>query len=226
MSESLLGSSSSLVPGTRFGAYEILERLGAGGMGEVYRARDTRLGREVALKTIMLDRSTQRDAIERFEQEARAASSLNHPNIVTIYELGQLYGTHYIAMELVIGRTVRDLLASGAIPFHQVADVAAQLSNALAKAHESGIAHRDLKPENVIISADGVSKIIDFGLAKLLFAPQDEAFDASTAIEGYTEEFAAQQQQPGTSDGTNRSPVTRVGAVVGSVGYMSPEQAM
>jgi serine/threonine protein kinase len=112
-------ASFTLSPGTRFGSYEILQRLGAGGMGEVYRAKDTRLDREVAIKTLSLDRGSQPEALSRFEQEARAACALNHPNIVTIYELGQVNGTHYIAMELVLGETVRALLATGPIPFRE-----------------------------------------------------------------------------------------------------------
>ncbi|HZD32214.1 MAG TPA: serine/threonine-protein kinase, partial [Candidatus Angelobacter sp.] len=155
---------STLSPGSRLGVYEILQPLGAGGMGEVYRARDTRLGREAAIKTLSLDNQSP-EAILRFQQEARSASALNHPNIVTIYELGNVQGTHYIAMELVSGETVRELIASGSIPFRRVIVIAAQISDALAKAHEVGIVHRDLKPENLMISGDGAAKILDFGLA-------------------------------------------------------------
>ena len=144
--------SSTLSPGTRFGNYEILQRLGAGGMGEVYRARDTRLDREVAIKTLSLEHSSQPDALSRFEREARSACALNHPNIVTIYELGQVDGTRYIAMELVDGDTMRGLLASGPIPFRKAVAIAAQVADALAKAHEIGIVHRDLKPENLMVS--------------------------------------------------------------------------
>src|SRR3984885_16172063 len=129
----------ALSPGTHFGSYLILQRLGAGGMGEVYRAKDTRLDREVAIKTLSLDRISQPDAILRFEKEARAACALNHPNIVTIYELGQMNGTHYIAMELVDGETVREMLASGPIPFRKAVAIASQIGDALAKAHEIGI---------------------------------------------------------------------------------------
>src|SRR5271155_4256732 len=111
--------SSALSPGARFGSYEILERLGAGGMGEVYRAKDIRLGREVAIKTLSLEQCSQPEALLRFEQEARSACALNHPNIVTIYELGHVEGTRYISMELVTGETVRELLASGPIPFRK-----------------------------------------------------------------------------------------------------------
>lgn len=196
---------STLSPGARFGSYEILQRLGAGGMGEVYRAKDTRLNREVAIKTLALDRGSQPEVLSRFEQEARAACALNHPNIVTIYELGQVRGTHYIAMELVHGETVRELLASGPIPFRKAVAIAAQIADALAKAHEIGIVHRDLKPENVMVSGEGTPKVLDFGLAKLragAAAPGSDAASNSTI-----------------------SSITEYGTVMGTVGYMSPEQA-
>src|SRR5579863_86417 len=186
-------------PGTRFGSYEILQRLGAGGMGEVYRARDTRLDREVAIKTLSLDRSSQPEALSRFEQEARSACALNHPNIVTIYELGHVNGTRYIAMELVDGETVRTLLASGPIAFRKSVAIAAQIADGLAKAHELGLIHRDLKPENLMVSRDGTAKVLDFGLAKLC-KPDRGNSDSSTTI-------------------------TEHGTVLGTVGYMSPEQA-
>jgi len=195
-----LSATSSLSPGTRFGSYEILERLGAGGMGEVYRAKDTRLGREVAIKTLSLEQCSQPEALLRFEQEARSACTLNHPNIVTIYELGHVNGTHYISMELVIGQTVRKLLDSGPIPFRKAVAIAAQIADALAKAHAIGIVHRDLKPENVMVSGDAIPKILDFGLAKLLGVNPPSDSDASTTI-------------------------TERGTVMGTVGYMSPEQA-
>jgi predicted ATPase/serine/threonine protein kinase len=197
---SMSGSEqSTLSLGSRFGYYQILERLGSGGMGEVYRAKDTRLDREVAIKTVSLSRCSRPEALSRFEQEARAASALNHPNIVTIYELGHENGTRYIAMELVEGETVRSLLASGAIPFRKSIAIAAQIADGLAKAHEIGLIHRDLKPENLMVSRDGIAKVLDFGLAKLL-KPDRGSSDSSTTI---------------TEDGT----------VVGTVGYMSPEQA-
>jgi predicted ATPase/serine/threonine protein kinase len=190
---------STLSPGTRFGSYEILQRLGAGGMGEVYRAKDTRLDREVAIKTLSLDRCSHPEALSRFELEARAASALNHPNIVTIYELGHENGTRYIAMELVDGETVRSLLSAGPIPFRKSVAIAAQIADGLAKAHETGLIHRDLKPENLIVSQDGTVKVLDFGLAKLL-KPDRGSSDSSTTI-------------------------TEHGTVLGTVGYMSPEQA-
>jgi predicted ATPase len=192
--------SSTLSPGTRFGNYEILQRLGAGGMGEVYRARDTRLGREVAIKTLSIEHCSQPDLLLRFEQEARSACALNHPNIVTIYELGQVNGTRYISMELVIGKTVRELLESGPIPFRKAVVIAAQVADALAKAHAIGIVHRDLKPENLMVSGDATAKILDFGLAKLQGVSPTSDPDASTTI-------------------------TEHGTVLGTVGYMSPEQA-
>ncbi len=188
-------------PGTRFGSYEILQRLGAGGMGEVYRAKDNRLDREVAIKTISQERCSQPEALSRFEREARSASALNHPNIVTIYELGHVNGTHYIAMELVSGETVRGLLTSGPIPFRKAIAIAAQIADALAKAHETGIIHRDLKPENLMVSRDGTAKILDFGLAKLCLVDHKGSPDASTSISEH-------------------------GVVMGTIGYMSPEQAM
>jgi len=191
---------SSLLPGTRFGTYEILEQLGAGGMGEIYRARDTRLGREVAIKTVLLQHHSQAEALARFEMEARSASALNHPNIVTIYELGCVDDTHFIAMELVRGETIRELLASGPIPFRKAIAIAAQVADALARAHEIGVVHRDLKPDNLMVSVDGAAKVLDFGLAKLLAVDPPPKADVSTSI-------------------------SKEGSVMGTLAYMSPEQA-
>lgn len=169
-------------------------------MGEVYRARDTRLGREVAIKTLSIERCSQPELLSRFEQEARSACALNHPNIVTIYELGHVNGTRYISMELVIGQTVRELLESGPIPFRKAVAIAAQIADALAKAHAIGIVHRDLKPENLMVAGDATAKVLDFGLAKLQGVNPISDPDASTTI-------------------------TEHGTVLGTVGYMSPEQA-
>lgn len=171
-------------------------------MGEVYRAKDTRLGREVAIKILAADFSADGERLERFAQEARAASALNHPNIVTIYELGQVEATHFIAMELVEGTTLRQLLLSGPIPLRKAVHIAAQVADGLAKAHEAGIVHRDLKPENVMVTRDGFVKILDFGLAKLTAPASEDSSDTSTI-----------------------GPQTRTGVVLGTVGYMSPEQA-
>ncbi len=188
--------------GARLGAYEVLAALGAGGMGEVYRARDTRLGREVALKVLPEALAADRGRLSRFEQEARAASALNHPNIVTIHEIGSEGETAFIAMELVDGKTLRELSAPGAMPVRRILNIAAQVAEGLAKAHGAGIVHRDLKPENVMVSKDGFVKILDFGLAKLV-EPASGGVSAMPTL--------AQETRPGT--------------VMGTVGYMSPEQA-
>ncbi|MGH9369050.1 MAG: protein kinase domain-containing protein [Thermoanaerobaculia bacterium] len=193
----------TLVPGTRLGSYEILGSIGAGGMGEVYRARDTRLAREAAIKVLPADLAGDGERRARFEQEARAASALNHPNILTVYDIGDADGSLYIAMEYVEGRTLRELLASGPVPVRKLLGIAAQVADGLAKAHAAGIVHRDLKPENVMVNKDGFAKILDFGLAKLAI-PSDDG---------------------GSQLATMAGPGTRPGVVLGTVGYMSPEQA-
>ena len=198
-----------LSPGQSFGAYRILSPLGRGGMGEVYRARDTRLGRDVALKVIREDSAEDADRMGRFEQEARAASSLNHPNIVVIYEIGDatLPGRtrplRYLTMELLDGKPLSSILAGEVVSLRRSLDWASQLAEGLARAHESGIVHRDLKPSNILITSDGHVKILDFGVAKLR-EPSDPATESPTAA-AHT--------------------LTMPGAVVGTVGYMSPEQA-
>jgi eukaryotic-like serine/threonine-protein kinase len=156
-----------IAPGSRLGSFEIIAPLGAGGMGEVYRARDIRLNRTVAIKLLPASFSEHSVRLQRFEQEARSASSLNHPNIVTIYELGYDGACPYIAMELVEGKTLRELLNQGPLPIRRVIEMAAQVADGLTKAHEAGITHRDLKPENLMVTHEGLVKILDFGLAKL-----------------------------------------------------------
>ncbi len=193
----------TLTPGTRLGHYEILSPLGAGGMGEVYRAKDPGLGREVAVKVLPEALALDRNRLSRFEQEARAASALNHPNIVTIHEIGREGDVAFIAMELVEGRTLRELTMSGPMPVRRLLSVAAQVADGLSKAHAAGIVHRDLKPENVMVSNDGFVKILDFGLAKL---GDSGSGDVSTMQ-------------------TLANPETLPGTVMGTVGYMSPEQA-
>jgi predicted ATPase/serine/threonine protein kinase len=196
-----LGPPRALLSGTKLGPYELMGLLGAGGMGEVYQARDARLDRIVAIKILPPTFSADRERLQRFEREARSASALNHPNIVTIYELGQDRSCHYIAMELVEGKTLRELLRSSLLPMRKAIEIAAQIAEGLTKAHEAGITHRDLKPENLMVSHDGFVKILDFGLAKL----------ASSG--------------GGRSDIHNLStPQTSSGLVLGTVGYMSPEQ--
>ncbi len=156
-----------ILPGMRLGPYEVLSPLGAGGMGEVWKARDTRLGREVAIKVLPAEIASDPSRLKRFEKEARAASALNHPNIVTIYDIGSADSVSYIAMETVDGKTLREALFSGPLPMKKLLPIAAQIADGLARAHEAGIVHRDLKPENVMVTKDGLVKILDFGLAKL-----------------------------------------------------------
>jgi len=193
----------TLSPGTKLGPYEILAPIGAGGMGEVYRARDPRLGRDVAVKVLPQALALDRDRLSRFEQEARAASALSHPNIVTIHEIGREGETAFIAMELVEGATLRELTMPGPMPVRRILSVAAQVAEGLSKAHSTGIVHRDLKPENVMVSKDGFVKILDFGLAKLVEPEPGEVSAMPT--------LAQPETQPGT--------------VMGTVAYMSPEQA-
>ncbi|HEY3125026.1 MAG TPA: protein kinase [Thermoanaerobaculia bacterium] len=198
-----LSDTLSLTTGSRLGPYEIVAPLGAGGMGEVYRAKDSRLGREVAIKVLPAEISLDSQRRQRFEQEARSASALNHPNIVTVYDIGSADGMIYIAMEVVEGRTLRDLIVEQPVSARKLLEIGAQVADGLAKAHAAGIVHRDLKPENVMVSKDGFVKILDFGLAKLV--------------------------EPGSADlsvmPTAVAPPTEPGTVMGTAGYMSPEQA-
>jgi serine/threonine-protein kinase len=198
---------------TTLGRFELSGLLGAGGMGEVYRARDPTLGRDVAIKCLPAAFSADRLRLARFEQEARAASTLNHPNIVIIHEVGESEGQHFIVMELVEGVDVRNLLTTRPLPVNRALDIAAQVAHGLAKAHAAGIVHRDLKPENLMVTADGLVKILDFGLAKLSAAPEPER-EGYPVIDSHSETL---------SHGV--VPNTAFGAVLGSPGYMAPEQA-
>ncbi len=184
---------------TRLGPYEVVASVGAGGMGEVYRARDSRLGREVAVKILPESLSEDPQRLHRFEQEARAAAALNHPNILAVYDLGRQDKAPYIVSELLEGETLRERLLSGPIPTRKAVDYALQLARGLAAAHDKGIVHRDLKPENIFITPDGRVKILDFGLAKLT-RPDSSPDGATMAVE------------------------SNAGTVVGTVGYMAPEQ--
>jgi serine/threonine protein kinase/Tol biopolymer transport system component len=184
------------------GPYEILSPLGAGGMGEVYRARDTRLGRDVAIKVLPEEFAKNTERLRRFEGEARAASALSDPHIVTVFDVGEALGVHYFASELVEGSDLRNLIDSGGLPVRRVLELAEQIASGLAAAHEKGIVHRDLKPENVLLTKAGQAKIADFGLAKLV------------------EQGGARVSQLPTSDGHQ----TAAGVVMGTVAYMSPEQ--
>ncbi len=196
----------SLATGDRLGAYEILASLGAGGMGEVYRARDTRLGRDVAIKVLPADSSNDEARRRRFVQEARAASALNHPNIVTIHEIESEDGRDYIVMEYVPGRTLGAHVRQR-MPLSEALRIAVAVADALARAHAAGIVHRDLKPANVVVTPDGVPKVLDFGIAKLT-APEDSGGGGDTATDETSDRFA-----------------TGPGAIAGTPGYMSPEQA-
>ena len=205
--ESIAPSSSGRKPlsrGARLGSFEIIGPLGAGGMGEVYRARDPRLGRDVAIKVLPLDVASDRERLKRFEKEARSASALNHPNIVTIYETGTSDGLPWIAMEHVDGETLRTLVSAGPLPIKKLLNVGVQIAEGLARAHDVGIVHRDLKPENVMVTKDGLVKILDFGLAKL-----------QGPVSGGSDKESQLPTMTGTSPGI----------VLGTVGYMSPEQA-
>ncbi len=192
-----------LTTGTRLGPYEIVAPLGAGGMGEVYRARDTRLGRDVAVKVLPAAFSADPERLRRFEQEARAAGVLNHPNILAIYDIGTHDGAPYIVAELLEGETLRARMAGAALPVRKAIDAALQVARGLAAAHEKGIVHRDLKPENLFVTKDGRVKILDFGLAKLTRAGDEDS---------------TRSQSPTIGDETG------AGIVLGTAGYMSPEQ--
>jgi serine/threonine protein kinase len=194
----------SLNPGTRLGPYEIVSSIGAGGMGEVYRALDTRLSREVAIKVLPQAFSADAERLRRFEQEARAAGSLNHPNILVIYDVGTANESPYVVAELLEGETLRDRIGNGGLSLRKALDYALQVVHGLAAAHDKGIVHRDLKPENIFITKDGRAKILDFGLAKLT-----------------TPRIASVS---GTEAPTIASMHTAEGMVVGTVHYMSPEQ--
>jgi hypothetical protein len=193
----------TLAPGTRLGSYEIVAPLGAGGMGEVYRARDTKLDREVALKVLPAAVSGDAAAFARFEREAKAVAALSHPNIVAIFDFGTSGGVAFAVTELLDGETLRQRLAGGALPVRKAVEIGAQLARGLAAAHEKGIVHRDLKPPNVVICRDGLVKILDFGLARLV--------PAVAASEGKT--LTTQPEL-----------MTEPGLLLGTVGYMSPEQ--
>jgi serine/threonine protein kinase len=161
----------ALMSGTKLGSYEIIALIGAGGMGEVYRARDSQLGRDVAIKVLPSFLSRDPDRLRRFEQEARAAAALNHPNILAVYQMGTHEGSPYLVCELLEGSTLRDQLLRGPMPIRKAIEYAIQTARGLAAAHEKGIVHRDLKPENLFLTKDGRIKILDFGLAKLTQSP-------------------------------------------------------
>jgi len=191
-----------LVVGAKLGPYEILSAIGAGGMGEVYRARDPRLGRDVAIKVLPTALSADVERLQRFEQEARATAHLNHPNILAVHDIGTEDGAFFLVSELLEGETLRERLLAGAVPVRKAIEYAVAIARGLGAAHEKGITHRDLKPENLFITADDRVKILDFGLAKMRTGPP-----ATTATAAHT-----------------APPPTDIGVVLGTVGYMAPEQ--
>ncbi len=188
-----------LNPGTQLGTYEVAAALGAGGMGEVYRARDTRLGRDVALKILPARLTSDAVRVHRFQQEARAASALNHPHIVALFDTGSADGTHFIVMELVEGRPLTEWVKRARPELARILDVITQVGDALDAAHRAGILHRDIKPANLLVTAQGYAKVVDFGLAKLTEAATEDA---------------------------TQSLATEAGAVMGTAAFMSPEQAL
>src|SRR5262249_35428373 len=191
----------SLAAGTKLGPYEIQAPLGAGGMGEVYRARDARLNRDVAIKVLPPRVAADADALGRFEREAKAVAALSHPNILSIFDVGTEGGIAYAVTELLDGQTLGELLESGPLPARRTAAIAREIAEGLAAAHAKGIVHRDLKPENVFVTKAGHVKLLDFGLAK----------DTSTSSEDLT-------------SAPTEKRLTEPGTVMGTVGYMSPEQ--
>ncbi len=198
----LAGEREPSLVGKRLGAYQVISVLGVGGMGEVYLARDERLKRKLALKLLPQQFTRDTDRVRRFEREARAASALNHPNIITIYEIGEMAGTYFIAAEYVEGQTLRQLIERGPLRAKETIGICSQVADALGAAHTAGLVHRDIKPENVIVRPDGYVKVLDFGLVKLT-------------------ERGLLERRSNASD----IDVTNPGTVLGTVAYMSPEQA-
>jgi serine/threonine protein kinase len=196
----------TLTTGARLGAYEIVSLLGKGGMGEVYRARDRRLGRDVAIKVLPAESMRDPERRRRFIHEARAASALNHPHIVTIHEIEFADGIDFMVMEYVEGDSLSRLIPPEGMPVEEALRIAVPIADALARAHRQGIVHRDVKPANVIVGPENVVKLLDFGLAKLV-APPMEGPDDDTATYG------------------DRRPPSLPGAIAGTAAYMSPEQA-
>src|SRR5438067_9464226 len=190
--------------GTKLGRYEIRTVIGVGGMGEVYRATDPKIGRDVAIKVLPAGFSADRDRVARFEQEAQAAGALNHPNILAIHDVDAQDGVLYVVSELLEGEELRQRLDEGPIPLRKVTEYAQQIVSGLSAAHEKGIVHRDLKPENLFITKDERVKILDFGIAKLT--------------------SSSQSTNPDISEDATRKVLTNPGMVIGTVGYMSPEQ--
>ena len=195
----------TLTSGVHLGRYEIRSKIGEGGMGEVYLAQDTELERTVALKVLPAGVAANQQRMNRFVQEAKAASALNHPNILTIHEIGRADATRFIATEFIDGETLRQRMRNAPLKLGDVLDVAAQVAGALSAAHAAGIVHRDIKPENIMLRRDGIVKVLDFGLAKLSEKADRGTVDAEAATKALVQ--------------------TEPGVVMGTAAYMSPEQA-
>ncbi len=194
----------TLSPGTRLGPYEVLSPLGAGGMGEVYRARDTRLGRDVAVKVLPEELSDHPKALARFESEAKAVAALSHPGFLALFDVGESGGVRYAVTELLEGETLRSLFSRGPLPVRRALEISGEVASALAAAHEKGVVHRDVKPENLFLTRDGHAKVLDFGLARSAAGPESGS---------------------DTHSPTAAAVLTSAGAVVGTASYLSPEQA-
>src|SRR5437868_13158321 len=195
---------ADLLVGRTIGHYKISKRIGTGGMGDVYLATDMTAGRKAALKLLPMRFTADAERLKRFQQEAHAVVGLNHPNILTVYEIGEDHSTHYIASELIEGETLRQRLTRGRMEVGEAIDIAMQVASALAAAHEAGVVHRDIKPENIMLRPDGYVKVFDFGIAKLTeqrLASDDHAVETTAGLQ------------------------TRPGLVLGTARYMSPEQA-
>lgn len=205
-------ATDQAIPTVISSRFHVLEKLGSGGMGIVYKAEDTKLGRTIALKFLPPEISRAPHGLERFQREARAASALNHPNICTVYDVNEYEGQPFIAMELLEGETLERRIGGQPLPVPELLNLAIQLSDALAAAHERGIVHRDIKPTNIFITSRGDAKILDFGLAKL------QGFGSSECVPGLAEQSIQKQEE------NSRLALTRAGATIGTAGYMSPEQ--
>jgi eukaryotic-like serine/threonine-protein kinase len=217
-SEVIISPLMSLATGTRLGPYEIVSLLGRGGMGEVYRAKDTRLGRDVALKVLRSEISADPDRRARFEREGKTVAALSHPNIVSLFEVGSTDGLAYTVSELVDGDSLRKLMGQGPLPVRQVVELATQLADGMAAAHSAGIVHRDLKPENVMVTRDGRVKILDFGLARVLPGAAGSGSGSGSGAETMTALGTALSS-------SSTEYMTKSGVVLGTAAYMSPEQA-
>jgi serine/threonine protein kinase len=206
----------TLVPGAKLGPYVVVGSVGAGGMGEVYRARDTRLERTVAIKVLSAHLSSNPDLKQRFEREARAISALQHPHICTLFDIGEQDGTDFLVMEYLEGETLADRLSRGALPLKDVLRIGLEIADGLDNAHRAGIVHRDLKPGNIMLS-NGSAKLLDFGLAKALALPS--AVTGTAAMGANAPTFSAAMTM--SSPSPQLSPITTQGAIVGTIQYMS-----